>query len=240
MFGTNQILKQEKSDGQSLWVQEVFASIQGEGPFAGVPAVFVRLAGCNLRCFWCDTDFESSHWRPTLKELDAAISESHAKLKSDLIVLTGGEPLRQNIVPLLQHLITERQFHVQIETAGTLWLPELTELCQQYSSSLSIVCSPKTGRLNDDLVPYISAWKYIIRHGETHSNDGLPLLSTQIPGATQRLARPTNSKADIYVQPLDEGENQEQSFRNLQQATDVAMRFGYRLSVQLHKIAKLP
>lgn len=240
MLGTNQILKQEKGDGQSLWVQEVFATIQGEGPFTGMPAVFVRLAGCNLRCFWCDTDFESSNWRPTLAELDTAIGTARSQIKSGLIVLTGGEPLRQNIVPLLRHLIIERRLHVQIETAGTLWLPELTELCQLHADSLSIICSPKTGEINQHLIPHITAWKYIIRHGETDAEDGLPVSSTQTFGAGQRLARPTDNRASIYVQPLDEGGNRQGNFRNLQQAADVAMRFGYRLSVQIHKIAGLP
>lgn len=239
MLGTNQILKQEKSDGQSLWVQEVFATIQGEGPLAGRPAVFVRLGGCNLRCWWCDTDFESNRWRPTLAQLAAVIDESHAQLQSNLIVLTGGEPLRQNIIPLLRYLLVERQFEVQIETAGTLWLPELAELCAHYPATLSIVCSPKTGKIQRHLIPYITSWKYILRHGEVDEEDGLPVLSTQIAGARQRIARPPLDEMSIYVQPLDEGEEKCNRL-NLQQTADVAMRFGYRLSIQLHKIARLP
>ena len=66
MFGTNPSRKQVLDDGQELWVQEVFYTLQGEGPFSGQPALFIRLAGCNLRCFWCDTEFESSTWRPGL------------------------------------------------------------------------------------------------------------------------------------------------------------------------------
>jgi len=59
MFGTNPLSKPIESDGLYLEVQDIFSTIQGEGPFAGKPAVFLRLAGCNLRCFFCDTDFES-------------------------------------------------------------------------------------------------------------------------------------------------------------------------------------
>src|SRR5580658_3582582 len=98
------IRQQELTDGQSLWVQEVFYTLQGEGPFSGVPAVFVRLAGCNLACFWCDTDFESSTWRPTFDELLANIEEKRPAI-CNLIVITGGEPFRQNIRPLVCHLL---------------------------------------------------------------------------------------------------------------------------------------
>ena len=61
MFGGNVARKQVLDDGQQLWVQEVFYTLQGEGPWTGHPSIFVRLAGCNLKCFWCDTDFESSN-----------------------------------------------------------------------------------------------------------------------------------------------------------------------------------
>ncbi len=240
MLGNNQILPQQITDGKSLWVQEIFPTIQGEGPFAGHPAVFIRLAGCNLRCFWCDTDFESSQWQPSLDEIDEVVSQLLSQIKTNLIVLTGGEPLRQNIVPLLKHLITLRNLHVQIETAGTLWLPELGDLCRSHRSALSIICSPKTGKINPQLAPFITAWKYIIRHGETDPNDGLPVMSTQSSGTPLQLARPSPSDAPIYVQPLDEQGNENHNSKHMQAAAKIAMQFGYKLSVQIHKIARLP
>src|SRR4051812_2880501 len=104
MFGRNPVRKQEQGDGGTLWVQAVFYTLQGEGPFSGHPSVFVRLGGCNLRCVWCDTDFESSSWRPRLDELLARI-EAVRPESCDLVVITGGEPFRQNIVPLVRHLL---------------------------------------------------------------------------------------------------------------------------------------
>ena len=59
MFGKNKILKPEIHDGNNLDVQEIFPTLQGEGPYAGWPAVFIRLGGCNLACDFCDTEFET-------------------------------------------------------------------------------------------------------------------------------------------------------------------------------------
>jgi len=75
MLGKNPTRPQYLNDGQALWIQEVFYTLQGEGPFSGELAVLVRTGGCNLKCFWCDTNFESSTWHPTLNELLARIEE---------------------------------------------------------------------------------------------------------------------------------------------------------------------
>jgi 7-carboxy-7-deazaguanine synthase len=151
MHGRNPVRKQEPGDGLTLWVQDVFYTLQGEGPFTGHPSVFIRMAGCNLRCFWCDTEFESSTWHPTLDELLERV-ESVRPSTCDLIVLTGGEPLRQNIVPLIDRLLA-RGLRVQIETNGTLWLDLPAD------PRLTVVCSPKTPRLDARFIPRIDVYK---------------------------------------------------------------------------------
>lgn len=226
------------SELKTLRVQEIFPSLQGEGPFAGEPAVFIRLGGCNLRCFWCDTDFESNPWDPTLDEIEAAVKAALTKATSSLIVLTGGEPLRQDIAPLLERLILGLKLRVQIETSGSLWQDSLNGLDFLGTPSLSIICSPKTPKIHPQLCKYVDAWKYIIRHQETDLKDGLPTQSTQIQGRSQRLARPSN-KAPIFVQPLDE-KNADLNRLNQAEAVRVALKWGYRLSLQLHKILGLP
>ncbi len=235
MKGENVVRAQALNDGQTLWVQEVFYTIQGEGPFSGIPSVFVRLSGCNLKCYWCDTDFESSSWTPSLGELLGKI-ESVRPPVCDLIVLTGGEPFRQNIAPLVQELL-RRGMKVQIETAGTLWvdLPETPEL--------SIVCSPKTRNLNKNLIPRISALKYVLNVGDIASDDGLPIRSTQIPGQETRLFRWSSEHQGqdipIYVMPRDEQDSEENS-KNAALCANVAMKYGYCLCLQTHKIINLP
>jgi len=227
MFGSNPVRHREDGDGQQLWVQEVFYTLQGEGPFCGRAAVFVRLAGCNLRCFWCDTDFESSQWRPSLHALETAIMQQKPD-HCNLIVLTGGEPLRQNIVPLVERLLA-RGLVVQIETNGTIWrqLPDVPECI--------IVCSPKTPEIAPRLAARADFFKYVLTAGDLCSEDGLPVLSTQIQGKPARLYRPPAGKP-VYVTPCDENADPAE---NLPAVVHAALKFGYYAGMQFHKFAKI-
>jgi 7-carboxy-7-deazaguanine synthase len=103
-----------------MLIAEIFYSIQGEGELTGVPSVFVRTSGCNLRCAWCDTPYAS--WNPegkqrTVAQLIAAVEE-HANARH--VVLTGGEPM---IAPEIHELARELKKlgrHITIETAATV------------------------------------------------------------------------------------------------------------------------
>ena len=230
MKGQNPVRRQELNEGLKLWVQEVFYTLQGEGPLAGQPSVFVRLAGCNLRCFWCDTDFESSTWKPDLQELLDRIEELRPD-KCDLVVLTGGEPFRQNIAPMVQACL-ERGLRVQIESNGTLWV----DLPQD--PRLSIVCSPKTPKLHETTAARITAMKYVIKAGEQDPEDGLPVASTQAEGKQARLARP-QAHHQVYLMPLDE-QDPVLNAENLRACVESCLRLGYRLTVQGHKTWGVP
>lgn len=229
MFGHNPSRKQVLNDGNQLWVQEVFYTIQGEGPFSGEPALFVRLAGCNLRCFWCDTEFESSTWKPSLDELLERV-EALRPACCDLVVITGGEPFRQNIAPFVKTLL-DRGRRVQIETAGTLWV-ELPE-----DQRLTIVCSPKSPRLDARLERRISAYKYVLAAGEVDA-DGLPMRSTQVRNRLARIARPRPG-ASVFVMPRDDRDHAANA-ANLAVCIDASKQHGYRLTMQIHKLAGLP
>jgi organic radical activating enzyme len=228
MRGRNPVRKQELGDGQSLWIQEVFYTLQGEGPFTGHPSVFVRTAGCNLRCFWCDTEFESSTWRPTLAQLLERI-EARRPAHCDLVVLTGGEPLRQNVGPLVRTLMS-RGLRVQIETSGSLWVDLPSD------PRLTIVCSPKTPRLDRRLAARADAFKYVITAGGSDPKDGLPNVSTQARGRSARLYRPPPGRP-IYVSPCDEPGKLD---ANIRAATQIALEHGYRLTLQTHKLVGIP
>lgn len=238
MFGTNPVRKQQLGDGQTLKVVDAFFTIQGEGIYAGYPAYFVRLAGCNLRCWFCDTDFESNAREEAITRILMDASNHFAafgRWVMPLLVITGGEPLLQQLRPLLTQA-RRMGITTQIETAGTVWVPGV------HNFAHSIICSPKTAKLHPDAAKNVSAWKYLIKAGQTAEDDGLPLLATQPggePGA--RLARPWDygSHGPIYVQPLDEQDPKKQAENNLETGR-IAVKYGYRVSLQQHKILNLP
>lgn len=229
------IEKRRESDGTSLQVHSVFNTIQGEGPFTGHAAVFIRLAGCNLQCPACDTDYTTDRWNSTPFTLTQMAQEMRSA--PSLVVITGGEPFRQNIYPLVDSLI-EAGYTVQIETNGTLPPPDgLVELCATNTSipnKCFIVCSPKAGRVNTITATLACAYKYVMAH-DSVAADGLPLLALD-HSASPHVARPPECfSGPIYLQPCDDKDvvvNQE----NLKACVRSVMSNNYVLQLQVHKI----
>ncbi len=220
MHGTNPKRPPETGDGSSLKLVAIFPTLQGEGPYAGMPAVFVRLGGCNLACTFCDTEFE--------KFDDVAMGDIVSRVKEaslsagtrthDLVVITGGEPLRQPIAALCEALITEG-FAVQIETNGTIY--------RELPDSVNIVCSPKAvdGKyypLRPDMLARVDALKFLVSASDTtyHNVPDLGQAEHAIP---------------VFVQPMDE-EDEAQNAANRAHAVALCQQHGYRLSLQTHKI----
>jgi 7-carboxy-7-deazaguanine synthase len=108
-------------------IAELYPSIQGEGTLTGTKSAFVRVAGCNLRCSYCDTPYAS--WKPEGEEVPVEeIVTQVAQLGLSHVVLTGGEPmLFAELVPLSAEL-RRLGHHITIETAGTLYLPVACDL----------------------------------------------------------------------------------------------------------------
>jgi 7-carboxy-7-deazaguanine synthase len=100
-------------------IAEVFHSIQGEGRLTGVPSVFVRTSGCNLRCWFCDTPYTS--WNPEGEErtVESLVDETLA-FDCEHVVITGGEPMLVKDVAELARRLTAAGRHITIETAGTV------------------------------------------------------------------------------------------------------------------------
>lgn len=96
-------------------ITEIYHSIQGESRFAGLPCVFVRTTGCNLRCTWCDTEY--AFYGGKNMSLDDVIAKVES-YECRLVELTGGEPLLQKEMPELARRLLERDFTVLIETSG--------------------------------------------------------------------------------------------------------------------------
>lgn len=219
MFGNNPIRPPEKGDGTTLDVVNIFATLQGEGIYAGFPAVFIRLSGCNLACSFCDTEFETFNKMAVADIVKNVVqlANNDEKRVRNLVVITGGEPFRQPIEKLCEELLFN-DFKIQIETNGTLYrkLPDTVE----------IICSPKnTGNgyfpIREDLLARINAFKFIISaHDENYANIAEIGQADKIP---------------VYVQPMDE-HDEIKNHANLQLAAKLALENGYRLSLQIHKL----
>ncbi len=108
-------------------IAELFYSLQGEGSLVGVPSVFIRSSGCNLRCAWCDTPYTS--WQPEGTELglDQIVDEVKAH-PARHVVITGGEPMIQPEIVQLTERLRALGVHITIETAGTVFQPVACDL----------------------------------------------------------------------------------------------------------------
>lgn len=110
-----------------LRIAEIFYSIQGEGILAGVPSVFVRTSGCNLRCTWCDTPYTS--WKPEGSDMAmGAILADVRRRWATHVVVTGGEPMIMDQIVALTKGLKKLDLHVTIETAGTVYQPVVCDL----------------------------------------------------------------------------------------------------------------
>ena len=101
-----------------MQITEIYKSLQGESTYAGLPCVFVRLTGCNLRCSWCDSEYTFNGGRRMMLEEVVSAVESHAPERG-LVEVTGGEPMLQEreVVPFMQRLLDEG-YTVLLETSG--------------------------------------------------------------------------------------------------------------------------
>ena len=169
MFGTNEIIGKKffkDAPADSLYVTSMFFTLQGEGPYAGMPALFIRLGKCNLACSFCDTFFDDGNW---MNPLEIATAMHFAKLAhwndrsvpkwahgndNIVLVITGGEPLLQsNLSAFLDRQSTNFKA-VQIETNGTI--------DQRISSEITVVCSPKCSEKNGKAVKYLAPSQFIL------------------------------------------------------------------------------
>ena len=185
---------------------EIFESLQGEGRNMGRPCVFVRFAGCNLACPWCDTDV-SCRFSATLDELLKEISGFRAKS----VVLTGGEPTLVDAMPELVAALKERGYWIAVETNGTSdaeWLQFVDY----------VACSPKSEFPDTVALPRADEVRVVA------SSEDVVGFCRDIRG---RIAA-----TDYYVSPCERGG--EIDFATAKSV--LSQLDGWSLSVQLHKI----
>lgn len=223
--------------GSSLQVTKIFHTIQGEGPHTGRCAVFVRLAGCNIQCPGCDTEYPnngSMSVNDVLDAVDRLYRDSNGEIR--LVVITGGEPMRQiSTVDLANRIALMNGWEVQIETNGSIY-PSIS-----LSERVMVVVSPKYAPIQGEWLKRENTFlKLVVQE----SADGEMVPHTVLGARLNEEAREkikawTESRREnIYVHPMD-SYNADINRGNARYAGWMALRHNLRLGVQVHKICGL-
>lgn len=222
-----------------MLISEIFTSVQGEGELTGVPSVFVRTSGCNLRCRWCDTPYAS--WTPEGTEMAVEkILEEVKKSPARHVVLTGGEPMIARNIRDLAAALRGAGYHITIETAGTVAPAgiacDLASISPKFSNS-----TPRTGSIDP-------AW--IKRHEETrhqpkvlsewfrdYPHYQIKLVVAREEDASEALAalKPVLAGTPPWkIHLMPEGTTAEILAGRNQWLIDFCLQYGYRYCSRLH------
>jgi 7-carboxy-7-deazaguanine synthase len=217
-------------------LSELFFSIQGEGKLSGVPSVFVRASGCNLRCVWCDTPYAS--WNPEGE--DVPVTEIIKRVTAfgiRHVVLTGGEPM---IMPDIEELcvgLRSRDHHITIETAATVFKPvahDLASLSPKLSNSTPaerdggrFALAHDRMRINIDVIQHFidAAADFQLKFVVSEESD-----LAEIDALLKRLKNWT--PADVLLMP--EGIDGEALALRSVWVAELCKRTGYRFCPRLH------
>lgn len=233
MLNQQKPLPQAEFDG-AYRVHSMFLTIQGEGPFSGDSAVFVRLEGCNLQCPGCDTDYTGGARAQglTAAEIAHKVEELIGVTKTTLVVLTGGEPFRQDLADLVRELM-RAEYRVQIETNGTMAPSDDFKEMFAEKFGVAIVISPKAHYVDEWLQSHAIAYKYVLSYDSLAPEDGLPI--TVLGRKSLQVARPPKHIPHIFVQPADIPDDTVATELNHRACVSSATLHGYRLQLQIHK-----
>ena len=212
-------------------IAEIFYSVQGEGVLVGVPSVFVRTSGCNLRCSWCDTPYTSWHPEGSDMAIDEIVARAAGYSTARHVVLTGGEPMIAPGIAELSTRLRERGQHITIETAGTVFADlacDLMSISPKLSNSTPegsfrsqherLRIQPET--LKRLMGQYDYQLKFVIARHEDISEMQL-LLEDLNPPAQKVVLMPEGIDADTL------------NTRGVWLA-EVCKEYGYRFSPRLH------
>jgi 7-carboxy-7-deazaguanine synthase len=229
----------------SLPVNELFYSLQGEGRFAGVPSVFVRTSGCNLRCWYCDSYHTS--WEPThaWMDLDAIIDEVQGYGRAEHVVLTGGEPLIHDEAGSLLDRLDELGYHLTVETNGTVFCDAPIDLVSISPKLASSIPTPEMDPIGDgnweerhderridiDVLArlvdtYESQLKFVVTEGADMAE--ITHIVNRVRDASETEIR------DSAVFLMPEGVTSDRLAETRPVTAELAMEYGYRYTPRLH------
>jgi 7-carboxy-7-deazaguanine synthase len=234
-----------EAEGDGLPINELFCSLQGEGKLAGVPSVFVRTSGCNLRCWFCDSYHTS--WEPTgaYLSIDEIIDEVRSYEQADHVVFTGGEPMiHEESVELLDEL-ADYGYHTTVETNGTIYRDAAIDLASISPKLASSTPTPERDPKGDGewadrhenqridldaLSALVDAYDSQLKFVVTSAED-MP----EIEGLVERVRDATSTTVpddDVLLMP--EGMTQEALDAKRNNVAELAMEYGYRYTPRLH------
>jgi len=235
----------DPSQKDSLPINELFYSLQGEGKLAGVPTVFVRTSGCNLRCWFCDSYHTS--WEPThaWMDIDSIIDDIADHEQAGHVVLTGGEPLMHDASVELLDRLGELGYHTTVETNGTIFRDahiDLASISPKLQSSTPTAEKDPKGegewakrheqrRIDPDALAklvdtYNSQLKFVVTGPEDLPE--IDDLVARVRDATDATVRDD----DVLLMP--EGMTREQLDESRNTVAQLAMEHGYRYTPRLH------
>ena len=205
-------------------VNDIFSSLQGEGHHTGRAATFVRFAGCNLKCPFCDTDF--THYREMSAE---EIVENVKQYTTRFVVLTGGEPSLQ-VDDTLVAALHEAGFYIAVETNGTRLLPESIDwVTVSPKQPLTTTSLPQieSGRVNEIKVVFNGTANDILL-----SVEHLEKKAEYTRDSFHNLPSPL-----LFLQPCDVGDAQHNAEITRQCIEYIMQHPCWQLSLQTHKLA---
>jgi 7-carboxy-7-deazaguanine synthase len=234
----------DEEDNDALPINELFYSLQGEGTLVGVPSVFVRTSGCNLRCWFCDSYHTS--WEPTHAWLSVEdVIEEVQSHPATHVVLTGGEPLiHEESVDLLDRL-GELGYHTTVETNGTIYREcdiDLASISPKLASSTPTSERAPTGdgewadrhdsrRLDlDHLSKLVDNYEFQLKFVVTGPDDipEITSLVERVRAATSTRVRDT----DVLLMP--EGATRADLDETRETVAALALEHGYRYTPRVH------
>jgi len=206
-------------------VAEIFFSIQGEGPTAGLPAVFIRLQGCSVGCRWCDTKYS---WDPAAGhavDVEGLMAQARS-YPCRRVVITGGEPLESSLFCPLVSALQNEQFEIEVETSGAVEPPVSSGREIQWNVSVKLAASgvEEGRRINPAAIrrflEYHAWWKFVVA-GDEDLAEALRLA--------ERFSLP---RARILLQP--EALRRDELIERSPWVIEACKRHGFRFSPRLH------
>lgn len=226
---------------KTLRISETFTSVQGEGKYIGVPSVFIRTSGCNLRCVWCDTPYAS--WNPegdylTLKQLHKIVQESGV----NHVVLTGGEPMLFDPLEDFANELIAEGHHVTIETAGTIFrsIPgAFFSISPKLANSAPPIDTPngwyerhESGRYQPEILARLITdhdyqFKFVVCQEDNGELEEIKVILVD----TSRLSGKLIPKEQVFLMP--EGRDQAVLHQRMKALVPIALETGYRIAPRL-------